>query len=77
VEVHAGGMRQRRLVSPSRSYLSQCELPVTFGLGQADTIDKVIVHWPDGSEQTVDEGFVVDSEVRIEQTSSTAAAKTP
>lgn len=77
VEVHAGGMRQRRLVSPTRSYLSQCELPVTFGLGKADQIDKVIVHWPDGSEQTIETELTVDMEMRIEQTVSSAAAKTP
>jgi len=41
-----------RFVSPTRSYLSQVELPLTFGLGQ-DGIDSVKVFWPDGTEQVV------------------------
>jgi hypothetical protein len=49
VELHAGGIVQRRLVSPTRSYLSQCELPVTFGLGSGTKIDKLVVRWPDGT----------------------------
>ena len=31
------------------SYLSQSELPLTFGLGDADTIAKIEVKWPDAS----------------------------
>jgi hypothetical protein len=51
VELHQGKQVQRRLVSPTRSYLSQCELPVTFGLGSADKVDKVVIRWPDGEKQ--------------------------
>ncbi|HMN95777.1 MAG TPA: FG-GAP-like repeat-containing protein [Phycisphaerales bacterium] len=40
---------QRRMVMPTRSYLSQVELPVTFGLGTADRVDLIRVRWPDGS----------------------------
>jgi hypothetical protein len=38
---------------PTRSYLSQVELPVTFGLGEAAQIDSVTVIWPDGLKQSV------------------------
>jgi hypothetical protein len=51
VELHAAGQIQRRLVSPTRSYLSQCELPVTFGLGNAVEIEKVVVRWPSGQTE--------------------------
>ncbi len=51
VELHGGGQVQRRLVSPTRSYLSQCELPVTFGLGKASRIEKLVVRWPSGRIQ--------------------------
>ena len=53
VEVEADGVVQRRQVMPTRSYLSQVELPVTFGLGKHARVSKVTVHWPDGSVQTV------------------------
>ncbi len=42
-----------KFVSPTRSYLSQVELPLTFGLG-TDGVDSIKVVWPDRSEQTVD-----------------------
>ena len=41
--------------SPARrGYLSQSELPVTFGLGPAAKVDKVTVRWPgkDGGTRT-------------------------
>ena len=53
VELTAGGITQRRLVMPSRSYLSQVELPVTFGLGENPSVDSLLVTWPNGESQTV------------------------
>jgi enediyne biosynthesis protein E4 len=47
----AGGQTQYRTVMPTRSYLSQVELPVTFGLGEADSIEQLSIQWPDGREQ--------------------------
>ena len=41
--------KQHRTVMPTRSYLSQVELPLTFGLGPTETIQQAIVRWPDGS----------------------------
>ncbi len=46
VEVTAGALMQRRQVMPTRSYLCQVELPLTFGLGRADTVDLLRVIWP-------------------------------
>jgi enediyne biosynthesis protein E4 len=53
VEVRAGGQTQARQVMPTRGYLSQSELPVTFGLGKADQVDEVTVVWPGGTRQKV------------------------
>ncbi|QDU41616.1 ASPIC and UnbV [Symmachiella dynata] len=55
VDVHVGDTTFTKQVMPTRSYLSQMELPVTFGLGARATIDKVNVHWPGGVEQVVDD----------------------
>jgi hypothetical protein len=38
---------------PTRSYQSQVELPVTFGLGKVDSVKDVTIHWPDGTTQAV------------------------
>jgi len=53
IELTAGGITQRRQVMPARSYLSQVELPVTFGLGNADGIESLMVTWPGGQTQDV------------------------
>jgi hypothetical protein len=42
-----------RQVMPTRSYLSQSELPVTIGLGNAPRPDAVSVIWPGGAEEKV------------------------
>jgi hypothetical protein len=66
VELEAGGVTQRRQVMPTRSYLSQVEPTVTFGLGELDRVDSLKVVWPDGTEETV-EGVEVDRLRVVEQ----------
>ena len=66
IELTANGVTQRRLVTSGRSFMSQVELPVTFGLGKADKIDSLVVTWPGGQKQTVTIDQV-DTLVTIEQ----------
>jgi len=66
VELTVDGTIQRRQVMPTRSYLSQVELPVTFGLGEHETIEKLKIHWADGTKQVIDPPEV-DQLVTIEQ----------
>ena len=40
---------------PARSYLSQVELPVTFGIGKATKIESLRIRWPDGAEQVLED----------------------
>ena len=49
VRIEHQGITQSRLVKGGSSYLSQSELPVTFGLGKRDQIDRVIIEWPSGA----------------------------
>ena len=51
VQVVAGGLRQSRLVKGGSSYLSQSELPVTFGLEKRDHIDQLLIQWPSGAAE--------------------------
>ena len=53
IELKTEKQTQRRQVMPTRSYLSQVELPVTFGLGSDPLVASLRVIWPDGSEQVL------------------------
>jgi hypothetical protein len=64
VEVHAGSMVQRRIVRTGSSYLSQSERIQTFGLGATNTVDRVVVTWPDGRGRTVEHPRV-DTQLEI------------
>ncbi len=65
VKLIHGNSTQVRFVSPTRSYLSESELPVTFGLGTA-TVDRLIVRWPTGEETKV-EPVVIDRQIEVRQ----------
>ena len=41
------------MVKTGSSYLSQSELPLTFGLGDADKVTKIEIKWPDGRSETL------------------------
>jgi hypothetical protein len=51
VRVLAGGLTQSQMVKGGSSYLSQSELPVTFGLEKRDRIDRVVIDWPSGRSE--------------------------
>ncbi len=48
VQIFCGGLAQSRMVKSGSSYLSQSELPVTFGLEKRDLIERVVIQWPSG-----------------------------
>jgi hypothetical protein len=48
VRVTVGGVTRLAMVKTGSSYLSQSELPLTFGLGQASTVEQVEIRWPGG-----------------------------
>jgi enediyne biosynthesis protein E4 len=54
VEIYAGDKRWTAERVAGSGYLSQNEGRMHFGLGPATAIDKIIVKWPSGREQTLD-----------------------
>ena len=55
-----------RTVMPTRSYQSQTELPVTFGLGSAEIVKEIAIRWPDGTSQKLS-GISVDQQLEVIQ----------
>jgi hypothetical protein len=51
VQIDYNGQSATRVVRSGSSYLSQSELPATFGLEKHDHIDRVTVNWPSGTTQ--------------------------
>lgn len=50
---YADSLRQLYEHSPYRGYLSSVELRGHFGLGEVKTVDRVVVVWPNGKQQTL------------------------
>jgi len=49
----AGGMMQTAQIHSGGSYLSQNDLRVHFGLGKATKIDTLVITWPSGHVDTI------------------------
>lgn len=62
-------------VMPTRSYLSQVEPTVTFGLGKADRIEQLRIVWPDGTT-SLHEDMPLDRQVEIVQPAKAESTST-
>lgn len=51
VRAYSQGQQQTRMVRSGSSYLSQSELPVTFGAGKQEQIERVVIDWPSGRSE--------------------------
>jgi enediyne biosynthesis protein E4 len=51
VRIFYDGQSQSRMVKGGSSYLSQSELPVTFGVGKRDKVARVQIEWPSGAKE--------------------------
>ncbi len=48
VRIEYAGVSRSAMVKSGSSYLSQSELPLTFGLGKNDHVDRAVIQWPNG-----------------------------
>src|SRR4029077_14100032 len=53
VRVTAGTQTYWKMVKSGSSYLSQSELPLSFGLGPGTAVDKVEIEWPSGAKTSL------------------------
>jgi len=51
VHIYRGGQTSSRMVKSGSSYLSQSELPLTFGMGKRDMAERMVIHWPSGQTE--------------------------
>jgi hypothetical protein len=48
VRLYRGSESSSRMVKSGSSYLSQSELPLTFGMGTRDVAERLVIRWPSG-----------------------------
>ena len=65
VRVTSGGQTVSRYNDGKSGYLSQSSLPLYFGLGDAQKIDRIEVTWPSGKTQTLAKNLPVNEVLRI------------
>lgn len=61
---HAGGEVWVREISPASSYLSSSDPRIHWGLGPFEQLEKLVIRWPSGDEQTF-ENVAADQFLRI------------
>ncbi len=67
VSVCADGQCLLRLNDGKSGYLSQSSVPLYFGLGEASSVDRIVVRWPSGDQQTLEGPLEVNRSIRIRQ----------
>jgi hypothetical protein len=67
VRVHAGGNIFTRYNDGKSGYLSQSVLPLYFGLGDTEKIDRVEVAWPSGRKQALTDGLHPNQTLQISE----------
>jgi hypothetical protein len=48
-----GGQSRWSMVKTGSSYLSQSEMPLTFGVGQAHKVGSIEIEWPSGAKESI------------------------
>jgi hypothetical protein len=65
VRVYAGGRTSFRYNDGKSGYLGQSVLPIYFGLGNAQKIDRIEVDWPSGRKQVLASGLSENQTITI------------
>jgi hypothetical protein len=67
VTVTAGGASRTQVQDGKSGYLSQSIMPVYFGLGDAERVDRVEVVWPSGRRQVEQMPVVVNGTLTLQE----------
>ena len=67
IDVDAGGViRSEWLVAGGEGTSSSKPIRAHFGLGDVDTVDSVVVHWPDG-DSTVLHSVSINTRIHVQR----------
>jgi hypothetical protein len=65
IRVRAGGQTYTKYNDGKSGYLAQSVLPLYFGLGDAEKIDRVEVDWPSGRKQVLTTGIGENQTLKV------------
>ena len=65
--VRAGDRSYTQVNHGKNGYLGQSDMPLYFGLGDADSVDAVEVVWPSGKRQTVSDNIGINSALTVRE----------
>jgi hypothetical protein len=68
VRVTCGGRTFMKYNDGKSGYLSQSSLPLYFGLGDAQKIDRIEIDWPSGLKQVVTQDLRVNEVLQVKET---------
>ncbi len=67
VKVTAGGTTYTKVFDGNSGYLSHSLYPLYFGLGAADTIERVEILWPSGKKQIIQSPIKINSRLDVRE----------
>ena len=67
VKVTAGGSTYTQVLDGNSGYLSHSVYPLYFGLGKAESVDRIEVVWPSGKRQTLEAPIKINSRIAIRE----------
>jgi hypothetical protein len=67
VKVTAGGATYTQVMDGNSGYLSHSVYPLYFGLGQAESVDRIEVAWPSGKRQTVAAPIAMNTRIAVRE----------
>ena len=53
VVLETSGIKQRRVIDGGMGFASQNDRRLHFGLGHTDWVDRIVIHWPSGTQQVL------------------------
>jgi len=65
IRVYAGGQIYTKYNDGKSGYLAQSVLPLYFGLGEAEKIDRIEIDWPSGRKQALTTGIDENQTLRV------------
>ncbi len=70
IKIWCGSEVYTKVHDGQSGYLSQSDMPLYFGIGDAQRVDRIEVHWPSGLKQTIVKDIEINKLLVIQEPAS-------